>query len=182
MRSSAWLRELSFFEKLERMMDEVPEKYLGDEYPEMPLSPDVKWVGRLTNAEKRLLSVIRWLEDMGKLEDEAHMIAHSNSNHTRGDCIEYHEKTVPKDEFLGACVGCLTLSIRERLFLHDRFFVFERDNIFAYLNPDIHRLRVAEILLRSTGSAAQAVCRIDSGDYLSDYFSKNPELVKKKMN
>lgn len=139
-----WLGNLDFFRKLDRMMAEVSEKFLAPEKIDFTesLPPDLRLVGQLTEAEKRLLGVIRQLEDKLNLEDQAHDVLHSDPQHDTSSCQIYNEKRLLADQFLSVCAAILLETLRGRLpGTENCMFLFDGDNVYAHLDTQVKKLR-----------------------------------------
>ncbi len=107
--------------KLQRMMDELPEKYLqvDPESPNelMPLPPGSKPAGPLTDEEIRLDGVCRQLWEAAILEGEAHRALHGQDfrKHPPEACLKHNQGMVLREQEIQLVSGILLRSLGERL-------------------------------------------------------------------
>ena len=123
--------------KLQRMMDELPEKYLqaGPSDPEelalIPLGSEL--VSRLTEEEKRLDGVCRQLWDMVQLEVEAHNTLHE-SQHPSEVCLRHHAQMLHREEEMQIISAILVRALSERLGFENDYAIAGHD---VYAIPTI---------------------------------------------
>lgn len=127
---------------LEKVMAEVPDVYLQPEEPREPLPSDAKLVGQLTDYEKRLLGVVRQMEEEMDCEDNAHEALHSSGNsHEISDCEEYNVRTAIADAKYSTVLTLLLIELRERLGLPENMFAFDGENIYSLPDPTFQEIR-----------------------------------------
>ena len=123
--------------KLQRMMDELPEKYLqaGPSDPEelalIPLGSEL--VSRLTEEEKRLDGVCRQLWDMVQLEVEAHNTLHENQ-YPSEVCLRHNAQMCHREEEMQIISAILVRSLSERLGFENDYAIAGHD---VYAIPTI---------------------------------------------
>lgn len=136
-------------DKLTRMMDELPEKYLqaGQSDPEeLSLIPSgSKPVSQLTEEEKRLDGVYRQLWDMALLEADAHkaLYGEDESKHPLEACRKHNQQMVIRDQEIQLVIGILMRSLKERLGLENEY-VIDHHDIYV-VSPDPITLMVQDI-------------------------------------
>ena len=119
--------------KLQRMMDELPEKYLqaGPSDPEelALIPPGSKQVSRLTEEEIRLDGVCRQLWDMAHLEAEAHRALHGQdeSKHPPEACLRHSKQMFYKEEEIQMISDALMRSLHERLGFENDYAIIGHD-------------------------------------------------------
>ena len=116
--------------KLQRMMDELPEKYLqaGPSHPEelklIPLGS--KPVSQLNEEEKRLDGGCRQLWDMANLEAEAHDALHANQ-HPSEVCLRHQAQMFHREEEIQMISAILVRSLSERLGFENDYAIAGHD-------------------------------------------------------
>lgn len=138
-----WLSQLDWPVMLERMMKEVPQEFLEPKYLEISPAFDQKPAGRLTEAEKRLWGVVRWLESRIELEVGAHEVLHENLNDNLSPAAcaaasigEYLGTAKMNQAFSG-----IVLSLKERLKLPESLFFFHGEDIYPFQDSVISRIK-----------------------------------------
>lgn len=130
-----------WFDKIKRMMDELPEQYLQPKTvdPEIMklILHDLKPVSQLTEEEKRLTGVGQQLADVIKREVEAYQVLHRNDDSEHS--LEAWERFVDrilfiKDE-LKLVSDTFLISLRERLGI-ENYYVADGHDIYAILHNE----------------------------------------------
>lgn len=127
-------------DKLKRMMEELPEKYLkpkpiGSE-AKMLIPPGSKPVSQLTEEEKRLDGVFRQLYDLAHLEYEAHnaLYGEDENMHPEEACHKFNKQMQPRGEEMRLVSAILRRSLKERLGFENEYLT---DNHDVYSVPPL---------------------------------------------
>lgn len=105
--------------KLQRMMNELPEKYLKPYPCDMQsmamLPPDARPVSQITEEEKRLYGVANQLMDKIDLDDNAHEDLSGRRHKINESCLEHSIKQTIAEDEVSVVRSLLNRSVRERL-------------------------------------------------------------------
>ena len=123
---------LAWFDRLNRMMAEVPDRYLEPRVFDVSLVPGSKLVGQLTEEEKRLLGVFYQISEKINLEGEAHQALHAMGDHTINEgCLSYNIRQQIQEDELMLVGHMLFRSVAERLSMPESDFIFDSYDIYA---------------------------------------------------
>ena len=124
--------------KLNRMMTELPDKYLVPQPFDALAVDGAKLVGQLSEEEKRLLGVCYQLGAKMELEAEAHNALYGNPDHIMTElCLRHKIQECLVQGDLSLICGILCKSIAERLSLFESDFLYDGFDIYAIELPDI---------------------------------------------
>lgn len=120
--------------KFQRMVDELPDKYLEPQPLEPQdkalLLPDSKPVGQLTEEEKRLYGVSLQLHDSLVLEEEAHQaLRQQETAHSPDVCDRVHKDMYRRQSEIMLVLGIVLMSLGERLGFDD--YMIDGYDIYA---------------------------------------------------
>lgn len=127
--------------KLNRMLEEVSQEFLEPDYQGSLEVSGARLVGKLNKGETRLFGLVRQLENKMDLDLNTHEALHSDPSHSDESCIKFGIGQLIQEAELDCVNEILTLSLRERLNLHESEFYFNGHDIYAYPQAIIEGIR-----------------------------------------
>ena len=127
-----WLEKLEWFVKIERIMSELPDKYLEPRPLNLEnrtiIPPGSQPIGQLTEGEKRLMGVFHQLFDSLHLEVEAHNALHEqDTSHSPQVCREFYKQRAQKDRELWLIINNAVGSLKERFGVENEYLIDGHD-------------------------------------------------------